>query len=431
MSFYSDNNVSTHYLDPSTYLPQSEASEGRISFELDGTKLAFLPNMRLLNVGCDSNSLQVYNKLVGAYVVISRIRLLDGDTELSALTNQQLYRGFLNQNMTNSRSESTDSLLNVGAVGWSVDGQDRQIARVQNVKQAGGGAVGPQNLGYLDLREVFPILKSVSHLPTSVFKNLNIQIIMTGTKLNQVLFNVTAEVIGVRPILAVDVLENPKIVDKMRKSLDSARWLEVEHDRFLIPQTTLDGAAGDHLISQQTNVKINGFNNKHLERLVIVKELVDPASTVSGTNFQYGYGRWASPACFRQQVQFRLNGRNILPRNGIVGNNERLAYLIDTFGDCANYPGSNLYGLGPTGAGTAAHGYMDGASQYIGALDYIGIYLGDYINDLQINYSREGLEDTNPYRPTTSAMYAHCFGEVAKVLQIRSDNSYNVVYAQN
>ena len=429
MSFYSDSNVTTHYLDPSTYLPQSNTSDGRVSFELDGTKLAFLPNMRLLNVGCHSDSLQIYNRLVGAYTVIERIRLLDGDTELSALTNQQLYRGFKNQNVVNSLSESVESRLSKNSVGWSVDGFNRVIGRVTKVGRT-GPAGGEQTLGYLDLREVFPILNSVSHLPTSVFKNLNIQIIMTGKLTDQVLANVTATIVPVRPILAVDVLENPKIVQQMRKSLEGARWLEVEHDRFLIPASSNNnGQATDQGIVQSTNVKINGFNNKHLERLVIVKELTDPSVYIA-TQEQLGWGRWGSPACFKQTCQFRLNGRNILPRNGIVGNNERLAYMIDTFGDCAVYPGSNLYGLGSLAAGTAPGGVLFG-TEYIGQSDYIGIYLGDYINDLQINYSRVGLEDTGAFRPTTAPMYAHCYGEVAKVLAIRGDNSYNVVYAQN
>ena len=429
MSFYSDSNVTTHYLDPSTYLPQSNTSDGRVSFELDGTKLAFLPNMRLLNVGCHSDSLQIYNRLVGAYTVIERIRLLDGDTELSALTNQQLYRGFKNQNVVNSLSESVESRLSKNSVGWSVDGFNRVIGRVTKVGRT-GPAGGEQTLGYLDLREVFPILNSVSHLPTSVFKNLNIQIIMTGKLTDQVLANVTATIVPVRPILAVDVLENPKIVQQMRKSLEGARWLEVEHDRFLIPASSNNnGQATDQGIVQSTNVKINGFNNKHLERLVIVKELTDPSVYIA-TQEQLGWGRWGSPACFKQTCQFRLNGRNILPRNGIVGNNERLAYMIDTFGDCAVYPGSNLYGLGSLAAGTAPGGVLFG-TEYIGQSDYIGIYLGDYINDLQINYSRVGLEDTGAFRPTTAPMYAHCYGEVAKILAIRGDNSYNVVYAQN
>ena len=257
MAYYSDGAVTTHYLDPSTYIPQSSSNQGRVSFELDGTKLAFLPNMRLLNVGCDSTTIQIYNPLVGAYVVIDRIRLLDGDTELSALTNHQLYRGFLNQNKTNAQSESVDSKLSMNAVGWSVDGENRQITRMEKVRNVGPAV---QTLGYLDLREVFPILASLNHLPTSVFKNLNIQITLTGLLADQILEDISAVVNGVRPILAVDVLENPKIVAQMRKSLDTARWLEIEHDRFLIPQSTLDGAAGDQGIVQAVNVKINGFN---------------------------------------------------------------------------------------------------------------------------------------------------------------------------
>ena len=431
MSYYSDGNVQTHYIDPSTYIEVTDNSAGRVSFELDGTKLAFLPNMRLLNIGCTSDALHVYNRLVGSYVMIDRIRLLDGDTELSGLTNQQLYRGFLNQNAGNSANEAVDSKLSMTSLGWSVEGINRQLKRTEKVRQT-GTTVAAQVLGFLDLRELFPILGQVSHLPTSVFKNLNIQITMSGKVSDQILYSTTAPVNGVRPILAVDVLENPAIVANMRKGLTSTRWLEVEHDRFFIPRSVaVPTAANNQLVVQQTNVKINGFNNKHVERLLIVKELVDNSTTLNAGN-QVGWGRYGSPACFREQMQYRLNGRNVLPRNGIVGNNERLAYLIDTYGDCSNYPGSNQYGLGATGAGTAINQALFDAAEYVGKLDYNGIYLGDYINDLQLNYQRTnlqagGLLDEN----TNVAMFAHVYAEVAKTLMIRKDGSYNIMYSQN
>ena len=91
MSFYSDSNVQTHYFDPKTYAEGTHLnSSGRVNFELDGTKLAYLPNMRILNVGVSSNGAHIYNRLVGAYSMIRTIRLLDGNTELSALNEAQL-----------------------------------------------------------------------------------------------------------------------------------------------------------------------------------------------------------------------------------------------------------------------------------------------------------------------------------------------------
>ena len=270
------------------------------------------------------------------------------------------------------------------------------------------------------------MLNSVSHLPTAVFKNLNIQIEYSTLLDRQLLVDTTAHITSKRPILAVDVLQNPKIVAKLNGQLKSARWLELEHDQFNIPVSANDGGANDQNLLQSVNPKINAFNNKHVERILITKEYQNPLKAVSG-GAQVGFGRYASPACFKQVVNFRVNGRNIFPRNGITGNNERLAYLIDAWGDCIAYPSSNQFGM--AGIGNVV---TDGAD-YVGQLDYIGGYIGEYINDLVINYSRVGLQGdggADDPRPATDALIAHVYAECAKQLIVNPDLSYNIEYAQ-
>ena len=427
MSFYSDSNVGTQYVDPKSFIEGTHLNQsGRVNFERDGTSLAFLPNMRLLNVGCSSNGAHLYNRLVGAYAIINNIRLLDGKTELSACNVAHLIQGFKNINRTNSHSEAVDSKLSQNSLGWEVQGADRKISRVEQVRGA-TTVVANSASGWLDLRDIFPMLNSVSHLPTAVFKNLNIQIEYSTLLDRQLLVNTTAHITSKRPILAVDVLQNPKIVAKLNGQLKSARWLELEHDQFNIPVSANDGGANDQNILQSVNPEINAFNNKHVERILIAKEYQNPLKAVS-SGLQVGFGRYASPACFKQVVNFRVNGRNIFPRNGITGNNERLAYLIDAWGDCLAYPSSNQFGM--AGIGNVV---TDGAD-YVGQLDYIGGYIGEYINDLVINYSRVGLQGdggVDDPRPATDALIAHVYAECAKQLIVNPDLSYNIEYAQN
>jgi len=426
MAFYSDGNVQTMYIDPRTYISATHLQgNGRITFELDGNSLAYLPNMRMLNVGVTSNGAHFYNKLVGAYSLIKNIRLLDGKTELSALTEVGIYQGFLNANSKNAKSECVDSMLNRNSLGWSVLGSDRRIGRVQKTETA-TALPATTALGWLDLRNVFPILNSVSHMPTAVFKNLNIEIEYDVGLGRQILHDDRAHVSTQRPILAVDVLMNPKIVNRLNSGMKSARWLEVEHDFFIIPQSTHNGGQADQGIRQNVDVKLNGFNRKHVERFMFSKEYQNTAKTIANNN-QIGFGRYGSPACFKQNVQFRINGRNILPGQGLTGNNQRLAYLVDTYGDFVSYPGSNQYAL-------ASQNIMRDGLTYVGNLDYIGCYFGEYIDDLQINYSRVGLQHgggANDPNATTDALNAHVFAEVAKQLIINSDGSYVVEYSQN
>ena len=96
----------------------------------------------------------------------------------------------------------------------------------------------------------------------------------------------------------------------------------------------------------------------------------------------------------------------------MVGNNERLAHIVDAFGECSAYISSNQYGMDASleligGAGGRA---------LMGQLDYMGMYIGEDISNLQINYSRTGLEDATPKRATSQTLNAHVYGEVRKSL---------------
>jgi hypothetical protein len=416
MSFYSDNNVATKYLDPKIYVENA-----RCSFSLDASEAAYLPNLRLTFVGVTNATGQTaYNKLVGAKAVIRSIRLLDGKQELSALNRAQFYTGFVNANKTNERNQSVDSFKECTQIGLTINGENRKIDRIarfftsQTTLANTGSAI-------IDLRSMLPMLNAVSHLPTAVFKNLRLEVEFDSVIANQVLNSQIVTPTTIRPVLAVDVLENPTVVDNLNKRLRAAMWLEVEHDQYEIPQSANNGGVGDQLLAQNVNVKINGFNNKSLERVLIVKEIGNAALETSAGSVQ-GYGKFSSQSCFRQKVQFRVNGRNILPREGIVGNNERLARVVDTFGDMSAYIGSNQYGTDTTDV-------MEEGRAFLGQQDYIGIYVGKQIDDLQINFERTGLQDATTKRPTTERLVAHVYGEVRKSFQMLPNGLYNIAYA--
>ena len=401
MSFYSDANVSTKYLDPKIYTPNA-----RCTFDLDQSEAAYLPNLRLTFLGVSSAGAVKYNDLVGALALIKNIRLMDGKTVLCSMEEAQFYNGFKNVNKSNEVNQSSASYQDCSGLGFTVNGTKNAIERMASQFEA--NVIGTTDSATLDLREILPMLNSVSHLPTAVFDNLNLQIEFDSVVGNQVLNSTIAAIDTLRPVLACDVINNPVVVDNLNKGLKNATWLEWEHDFFVIPQSTGNGAAGDQLKEQQTNVQINGFNNKHLERILLVKEIGDASKEVAA-NATKGFGKFSSQACYKQKVQFRVNGRNLLPREGIVGNNERLAHIVDSFGECSAYISSNQYGV------DAALELTDGRN-LMGQLDYIGMYIGEDISNLQINYSRVGLEDTTNKRPTTDQLNAHVYGEVRKSL---------------
>lgn len=424
MSFYSDSNVKTRYLDPKIYVPAVNGS-GRCTFELDQNEVAYLPNLRLTNVGVTTSSIGGYNKQVGALSIIRNIKLMDGKVMLSQVNEFRFHRGFINVNKPNSVCEAVSSKLECSALGFSQSGINYKVDRIAEVLNADvnsvDNAANATNCAWLDLREVFPMLNSVSHLPTAVFNNLRLEIELDTTQTNQIVLNSAHNITSVRPILAVDVLENPMIVDKMNAQLNGASWLEVEHDQFQIPQSTNNGGANDQLLEQNVNVKLNGFNNKRLERLLIVKAIA-PSLEQSG-GIVSGLGMYSSQACFRQELQYRVNGRNVLPALDTKGNNRRLAMIVDNYGDCFSYIGSNQYG----GDNSLE---LNDARALLGQLDYMGCYIGEYINDLQLVYQRTGLQDATLKRPTTDVLTAHVYGETRKVLQMQPGGMYRIAYAQ-
>jgi len=415
MTFYSDANVSTKYIDPKIYTQNS-----RCTFSLDQTEAAYLPNLRLTFLGVVSGAEHGYNKLLGALGLIKNIKLMDGRTTLCSLNEAQFYNAFLNSNRSNERNQSSASYQRCNALGYSVVGENNKIGRVATVEDA-NTTTATTGSATVDLREMLPMLNSVSHLPTAVFQNLNLQIEFDSETGNQLLFDTTTTMNTLRPVLACDVINNPTVVDKLNSQLKNATWLEVEHDFFVIPQSTNNGAAGDQLLAQPVNVQLSNFNNKHLERLLICKEIGNPALEIAGGNV-VGFGKFSSQACFRQKVQFRVNGRNIYPRQGIVGNNERLAHVVDTFGECSAFVGSNQYGTNPLPV-------LVNGRDFLGQLDFIGSYIGESINNLQVNYERTGLTDATLKSPTTDLLNAHVYGEVRKSLIVGGvGQGYNIRY---
>ena len=169
MSFYSDANVSTKYLDPKIYTPNA-----RCTFDLDQSESAYLPNLRLTFIGASSAGAVKYNDLVGALSLIKNIRLMDGKTILCSMEEAQFYNGFKNVNKPNEVNQSSASYQDCSGLGFTINGTKNAIERMASQFEA--NVIGTTDSATLDLRHILPMLNSVSHLPTAVFDNLNLPI---------------------------------------------------------------------------------------------------------------------------------------------------------------------------------------------------------------------------------------------------------------
>ena len=430
---YEEGSVKTEYIDPVIFVPNQ-----RCTFELDGSKMAYLPSMRILNLGVitGGGNRNSYNRLLGACSVIKNIRLLDGKTELSALRNPSQYLAFNNSMRTNADNKSSASFLKETQLGFECSTISQKLSHVYPPPGSEPIATGKFNgLGYLDVREVFSLLNSLPLLPTATFRNLKIEIELQAQ--GEVLITTSTDNTVVRPILAVDYIDDERLMMPMMKMFQQrgARWNEIETDRINIAGRNAASQPAGTVQSIQNQSQ--GFIGKRVNKLLLVKTLVNSGEAQNAA-VQMGFGNAGSVAVLSQKTQYRLNGRNVYPGfEGVSRPNERLGILTDEYGSQQSYPGSMQYKwsnadvLMQTGAQAGANQPASGKA-FCGQLSYDCVRVGARVADLNISISRvfdadAGTAATAP-ASTNLALNVFMFGEVDKQLVLRRDGSYAISY---
>lgn len=415
---YFDGSVETQYLDPVSYVPN-----GRCAFELDGDKMAYLSNMRLLDIGVVAGVQTDYSKGLGALALIKNIRLMDARTELSALRNPAQYLFFKNANRSNAINKSNDSYLKRNALGLEIQATDSKLAHIY----ASGPADTTEaatNKAYLDLREVFPILNVLQVLPTQIFRNLRIEIEFDANRLNQILVDQSIAITTLRPVLAVDHINNAVLVNQEINNLmkSGVVWDEIVHDNWTIPAVDTTGYAVAEVATQNASNQSLAYKGKYVERLLVCKQLQNKALALN-VNAVLGFGGVASSyAVLNQTTQYRVNGRNIIPGfNGVNRPNERLGILSDEWGSVNGFIGSNLYKWS-----NKADSLAD--PNEAGQMSWDCVRLGQRVADLQVNIQRTNQRDSDALAPTNTALNINAYAECKKAMAIMA-SGYNIVFA--
>ena len=417
---YSNGSVKTEYIDAVSFVANQ-----RCSFELNATKMAYLPNLRLLNLGCNNDQAdQNYNLGLGAVGLIKNIRLMDARTELSAMRNLSPYALFKNMTNTNEFNKSVDSYLKRNALGFEIDGLNNKITHVYNSGVSSTAASGNTDAAYIDLREVLPLLGRIALLPTSVFKNLRLEVEFNANPVQQILQANNLVVDVLRPVLAVDYVDEPRVIEPMMSVLmKGLQWNEIEWDNFLIPAVDTTAYAATDTKTQNVNNQSLGFRGKIINRLLVAKQSVDLTTEITGGNTVLGMGAPASSqALLAEQFQVRLNGKNVFPgAGGVVGANQMLGTLVDAYGDHQAYPSSNQYKWDKTDAVLANAGLAGQA-----AWDCCEI--GARVADLQLSITRTLNNDASARAPTIQAIQVNMYAEINKLLTFQN-GTYSVMYA--
>ena len=414
-NIYSADKANSIYIDPVSHNNQ------RCEFRLDNKGSYYLPNFQLLNLGAVTSGPIGYSKINGVKALIKNIYLYDGKTEISSLRDVPLWSGW--KSIQNKNSYSNNILVNLDAsrVGNNSTYHNK-ISRVIPAPSATTDALSTGK-GMTPLQEMLPFLRAVSVVPQSVMPNLRLVIEWNTNALEVTSADNVGVGVVIEPILRVDVINDESGADMIKEAMaqysSPVSWEEIEKDEFFLSE---GGAAASAEIS--VNKKINGFNSKSVRNILMVKQLATEAHAFAA-NAAIGYGNLGSHGWFRGKYNIRINGQPVYPQDGMVGDNERLAQLCDTWGDIVTVPFGNSqaqvsFGVEGDLFETASQGVM-------GQTDYVGMSVKQKVVDMQIEMKRTTLSNNSVYRPESSPMRMHIFGEVQKSL-IVENGDYNIVY---
>jgi len=422
MSYYTSQ-ISTKIIDPNVFVANL-----RCEFQLPANDYG--NRMRLENVGLfgGAGPQPSYNEYIGALASIKSIRLLNGRDELDACRECNRHLSFKRFNKSTQRNISygQPSMKNDYAPVYSGSGTgvDAANAIVQGQTSMNLGGLANRTVqtteaatpkGYLDLREVLPILKTIQVLPASLFPQLRVVIEYETDVANLISVN-NQTVTTSRPILSCDVIEDKGLVSSLASELNGATWDCVEHDLIRIP---VNNATASNVL---TSRRLNGFNNKRLMRFYISKVPTDKRGNVTAGNAVRGGGDLMSQAFINEKFQVRINGSNKISRDGASLPQQRLSMLVDAYGECTSYYGSERVGVDQGGFSIG----LDGARN-----DYYGMYINDVVKDMEIQITRDTFANTvsaNFAKPQSAGYDVHVFADIRKSLVVNG-SSYQVVYA--
>lgn len=416
MSVYTSQ-VKTYFYDPIHH------TNKRSEFKLDVEKL-YLPNFRLCNVGCkitNQGSDFNYNKACGVKSLVKNIYLMDGNVIIDSLVKANRWLAFKSFQTTNDNNTDfkQKDVIGMGYVFQKNATTDvNGLIREFDLTEAIVSSSDETPTGWLAVQEMLSFLSSVQYVSTSLFKNLrlviewesDVSVVLTGTLSGQTISSV------VQPLLVVDCIEDEKVNMEYLKSWKGSEWVAIENDTTVLQANPEIGGTAPLAGSTQTKkFKFNNFNNKTVSAILLQKE---GSTTVSDF-----YKKLGSEATVGEEIMVRVNNKNILPQS-VIGANEKLALLNDSFGVMNTHTGCNSLNL------YSETTIMEHPVQRQQHQAYMGLLLPtiEKVSALEIVYSRVKSQLTNGTNQYDQRLNLNLFGKVSKAVVISKPGEYSVVY---
>lgn len=412
--FYSKQ-VKTHIIDPVS------SSNSRTELRLDSGNI-YGSNFRITDFGSIlSSGHQRYVGLGGITSLIKNIYLMDGNQVLDQLQNTHEFLAIKHLKRSNEDNASLMRMAEKTALGFELreDGtlqENLQINTVVPIPQGYRGEVtdDPDDtaLGWLSLKECFGFLEASSYVDTDLFPNLRVIIEWRSDIANCVMGDqsgVTGDI--QHPVLIVDELMDQQKIAEMRANKGSEiLYMGWELERFFVNQVATD-------TKQNLNVNSRAYDNKFLDQIYYINYQPDMLNN-NGQNIVKGEH---SKAYRLEKLQLSVNGKNLLPFDGVNSPARKLAYMVD-LGDTNQNLFTNEYSRDTNGDAQTT-GIDTDSANYRQNVSYGQLVVAQRINNLQVQYERYGM-----YGGESPAFELHIFGRVARKL-VHQGGTYKVFYA--
>ena len=420
MSIYSSE-ITTRLIDP-----VFDKSNFRSEYRLQNDTV-YLASLRLLDVGFSSSATNGYNRLLGSLGCIESIQLFSGNELLDQILQATLLNALRSANTNNNDNMSLNRYLKHSRLGYLAQGDqtydsisggqelDDIKVKVQQDQDAGASSSAK---AWISLKDMLPFLAASNHLPTDTLKNLRLVVNWKQNLQDMIVQDRTATLASLTgSILVADEMNPSPERDAVMKSYAGVRYRPIEHDSVHVPAITT--TASDKLeVEQQNKFSLNGFLNKKLHKVAIVKTPTDSATWTSG-NANEGFANQGSKALWKERLQIRVNGSNKLVGNGVNRPNQRLAMLTDAYGTFNVVQGQQL-----TYLAEGTNQIEDSETQ--GQLAYDGLIIDEpSVREFVVEMDRTGVYQNNGLN---QALTLNLFGETEKAVVPISGGGVNIVY---
>jgi hypothetical protein len=425
MSYYTSD-IKTHEIQAYT-----NSSNFRTEFRLDANRL-YMSNMRLMNVGwVQSGVNRDINRLVGSYGVIKSLNLFDDNELIDGLDNFNLWAAFNCYNKKNDSNLSTNEFLknnNMGLVSKrpndstaAIDatvgpvGPDRQSTNVENTT--------PKS--WLDVSAYLNFLQRSRYIPSHYFKRLRLVIEYETDILNLTPADGTDAVTSLEPFLVVDEMVNEQVIMEVMKNYGGIQYQPLETSRVVMPSITPKPSAptDDGKITQEITFTIQGFNNKSINRLVMMPVGQSPQTSAVSSK----YGKLQATSIYLNNYQVRTAEGNLLQGQGLTTDNQRRAMLTDLYGDCDDQVGAVWI--------SNASSAIEDATNTLGYLSPFAVKVEQSnVQNFQVTVGRKAIFDTQTgidqaLTKYNQTLHLHFFAETQREIRVNpKDMSYSIAY---